>query len=193
MQSVRNMPPSGHFFHVFSRKCPEAPNLPASLSENYTEIRKMNRLWPKSNHSWTWYGYINMSNISQFVPCILQKMTKHPNLTNFAKEILGKSTNCDHTQIISGGGHGYNSLLNFRTFLQCILHKMLRNLKFNPFCQIKIAPYIRKSTNHDQNQNISECGQDTSEHWISGHSFCALSIKCLETSQTWTNLCPHQQ
>ena len=41
-----------------------------------------------------------------------------------------------------------------------------------------------KSTNLDQNQTSSECGQDTSACQISGHSFQAFSRDCLET-QNW--------
>ena len=42
--------------------------------------RKINKPWPKANHSWTWWGYISISNFRSFLPSILHKLPE--NLTD---------------------------------------------------------------------------------------------------------------
>ena len=40
---------------------------------------------PKSNQFWRWSGYISMPNFRPFLPCVLLRMHKIPNLTCFTK------------------------------------------------------------------------------------------------------------
>ena len=42
---------------------------PDPLSENAAKMRKINRLWLKSNQFWSWSGCISMSNFRQFLQC----------------------------------------------------------------------------------------------------------------------------
>ena len=47
---------------------------PDSLSQSGAKMRKINIPWPESHEFWRWSGYIRMSNIRPFLPCVLMKM-----------------------------------------------------------------------------------------------------------------------
>ena len=68
---------SGFSLHVFSRKCPEPPNLTRITKSNSTKIRKINRTWLWSNHWWRWSRYISMQNFRLFPSCLLQEMPEN--------------------------------------------------------------------------------------------------------------------
>ena len=46
---------------------------PVSLSQNDTQLRKINRPWPKFHKFVKWSGYISMPKFRPFVHCVLQK------------------------------------------------------------------------------------------------------------------------
>ena len=76
--------------------------------------------------------------------------------------------------------HQHAKLQAFLPHVPCILKKMPRNLKLTSFTNTKyiyVVPKGRKFTDHDQNLNRSEGGQDTSACKISCHSLHVHSRK----------------
>ena len=99
---------SGHFLNGFSSKCLATPNLPVSLGQNSTKVRKINRTWSWYNQFWRWSGYISMRNFRPFLSCVLQEMPGNPgfDLFHYVKIAtkLEKLTGHDHNLVSSEGG-----------------------------------------------------------------------------------------
>ena len=122
--------------------------------------------------------FVTMPNVWPFIPCVLQKMARTPNIRhvslvqNWAQswKINTPQPKSNHLWKWSG----YTSIPNFKRFLSGVLHEIARNPKFDRLNKVRFAPKVGKSTGHDQNHITSGGGQNTSAYRNSGHSFHAF-------------------
>ena len=116
---------SGHDFHVLSSEYPE---MSTTLSFLVTRGLKLGQYWPKKTNFWRWSGYTNMPHFRPFLPCILFKMPRNPNLT---KSFGHRRPNVGRYQSKYNNSWRWSRYINmphFRLFLPCVLLRMFGNL-----------------------------------------------------------------
>ena len=114
----------------------------ASLSQNATQIRKINRLWPKSSKFWKWWAYISMSSFGpsgHSSHAFSRKCPETAISTCFNLFSLSQNTaKMRKIRLWPQSDHfwrwlGYICMSNFRPFLQSVSQKMPWNHKFDLF------------------------------------------------------------
>ena len=148
-------------------------NGPASLSQNGAKMRKINRIWPKCNQFQRWSGYITMLNFRPFLPCVLKKIPKNPNLTCFTKSKWRQNEAYQQTmikilsvqEVIKIHQH-----VKFETIPPLLFQGNARKYQIWPVSQNQIVAKMRKINKPWPKYDQFSGGQDTSACRISCHS-----------------------